>query len=102
FEARSTGHAVAQSLNALGTDIDPVDVEELDVRNRTTVQLFEDLVGLRALNLEAVVRAQDALTFRTRRRARIVLDADVPLAIGRAEQQPVRGRCAADEDELVL
>src|SRR5690606_28558829 len=102
LETRSAGHAVAQRLDLLRADVDPVDVEELDVRKRTAVQLLEDLVRLRTLDLVAVVRAQDALAFRTRRRTRVVLDAHVPLAVSGAEHQPVRGRSAADEDELVL
>ncbi len=76
-------------------------MEELDVRDRPAIHLLEDLRRLRPLDLVAVMRAQHPLALGARRRTRVVLDAHVPLAVGGAEQQPVRGRRAADEDELV-
>lgn len=102
FETGRAGHAVTQRLYFLRADIDPVDMEELDIRDRPTIHLLEDLRGIRSLDLVAVVGAKHTLAFRPRRRPRIMLDTHIPLAIGSAEHQPARGRSAADEDELVL
>ena len=56
FQSRSAGHAVPQRADLASRDVDDVHVEELDVRDRPAVQLFDDLLGVRALNLVAVNR----------------------------------------------
>jgi hypothetical protein len=93
---------VAQRLDALRADIDPLDVEELHVRNRAAVHLLKNLVGFRALDLEAVMRAVDRLAVGARHRTRVAVEADLPRADRLLELHPVGGGGAADEDELVL
>ena len=64
FQSRSAGHPVAQGLHALGADIDPIDMEELDVRYRAAVHLLKDLGGVRSLDLETVMGPVDGLAIR--------------------------------------
>src|SRR5690606_20704612 len=55
LETGRARHAVTQRLHAARADVDPVDVEELDVGDLRAVDLIEDLVRVRTLDLEAIV-----------------------------------------------
>jgi hypothetical protein len=101
FEARRAGHAVPQRLDAPRADLDPIHVEELDVGNRAAVDLIENLVGIRPLDLKPVMRAIDRLTVRTAVGARIVSQADFVLPDRLLEFHPIGRRGAADEHELI-
>ena len=93
---------MTQCLNTLGADVDPVDVEELDIRNRPTIDRGKDLVGLGPLDLEAIVGAIDRLAIGPRVGARIVVQADLPAADSGLKLDPVGGGGAADEHEFVF
>src|SRR5690606_28538389 len=94
LETGRARHAVTQRLHAPRADVDPVDVEELDVWDLRAVDLIEDLVRVRTLDLEAIVRAVDRLAVRPAFRARIVGEPDVVIADRRLEAHPVRRRGA--------
>ncbi len=57
FKTRSAGHAVPQRAHLASRDLDLAHVEELDFREWSAVQLLDDLLGVRSLNLVAVARA---------------------------------------------
>src|ERR1700761_4621334 len=67
LKARLTGHAVPERVNLTALDVDEVGAEELNVRDRPAVQLRNHLGGVRALDLEAGLRAGDGLAPRARR-----------------------------------
>ena len=70
-------------------------MEEFDVWNRAAIDLFENLVGIGALDLEAVMSAIDRLAVRAAVGARVVRQADFVLADCLLESHPVgRGRAA--------
>jgi hypothetical protein len=66
------------------------------------VDLVENLLGVRALHLEAVVAACDGLAARMGGRAVVADEVDLEAAGLAMKLQPVHGRCAADEQQLVL
>ena len=102
FEPGCAGHAVPERADLLAPDGDVVHVEELDVRNRPAVQLFEQLPRVRPLHLVAVVLAHDRGALRVRRRAVVAARLHVePAGLG-VELHPVHGRRAAHEVELVF
>src|SRR5690606_5057361 len=102
LEARRAGHAVAQRAHGLVADLHLAHVEELELVERGAVELLDHVPGLRALDLEAPRNAVHRLAHRAARRARIVDDVDVVLALLGLEHQPAGGRRAADIDELFL
>ena len=102
FEPRRAGHAVAQRAHLAAGDVEPVDVEELDVGDRPAVHLLQHLGRVGALDLVAVVHAVDLLAVGARGRARVAAELDVVLAERGVELDPVGGRRAADQDELGL
>ena len=83
-------------------DVDRVHVEELDVRDRAAVEALQDLGRVRALDLEAIVPADDRLAAGDRGRSIVAGELDLPAAGLRVELHPVDGRRAADQIELVL
>src|SRR5690606_21773649 len=89
LEAGHTSHAVPQRPHAPGTDVDPVDMEELDVGDGAAVDLLEDLVRFRTLDLEAVMRAVDRLAVRAAVGAGIVREPYLVRADCRLESHPV-------------
>jgi hypothetical protein len=93
---------VPERANLLAPDGDGVHVEELDVRNRPAVQLFEQLPRVRPLHLVAVVLTHDGRAFGVRRRAVVAAHLHVEAAGLGVELHPVDGRRAAHEIELVF
>src|SRR5665213_564528 len=93
---------MSQGGYAARANIDRGDAEELYIRDRPAIHFLEDLAGIRSLNLEAVMAAQYALSFGTRRRAWVIFQAHIPFAIGCAEHQPVGYGGAANENEFIL
>ncbi|MEI9886115.1 MAG: hypothetical protein WDN08_06365 [Rhizomicrobium sp.] len=92
---------MAQGADLAAGDVDRVHVEELDIGERPAVELADHLLGIGALDLIAVELAHHRLAHRARRRAVVLLDADVVAAGRGVELDPVRGRGAADEHQLV-
>ena len=70
--------------------------------NAAAVELLDDVLRVRTLDLVAVELAEDRLAHGPRRRTVVVLDLDVIVAGLGVELDPVRGRVAADEDQGVL
>src|SRR5262249_36019326 len=68
-EAGRAGHAVAQSADSAARDFDPVHVEELDVGDRSAIELFDHVLRVRTLNLVTVVIADHRLAAGDRRGA---------------------------------
>jgi hypothetical protein len=77
-------------------------MEELHIGDRAAVDLVEDLVGLRSLDLEAIVRAVDCFAVGAAVGARVVREPHFPLADRLLEPHPVRSRRSTDEHELIL
>ena len=101
LEARRAGHAVAQRAHLTASDVDVAHVEELDVRHRAAVQLFNDGLRVGALDLVAVVLAHHWLAHRARGRTVVLDDLDVEAPRLGVEHDPVGRRSAADEHVLV-
>src|SRR5699024_6093996 len=59
LETRGASHAVAQRAHTRPGDVEVAHVEELDLLERTAVELLDDRPGVRPLDLEAVVVAGD-------------------------------------------
>ena len=77
-------------------------MEKLDVRERSAIQFFDDFLGIRSLNLVAVILRTTALP-PVREGDRSSLD-DVHLVsagLG-VELDPVDGRCASNKHQVVL
>src|SRR5690606_19096942 len=100
FEARRAGHAVAQRADGLVADLHRRHVEELELVERSAVELLDHVPGARALDLEAPRNAVDRLAHRAARAAVVVDDLDVVAAGLTVEPQPVGGRRTADVNEL--
>jgi hypothetical protein len=93
---------VTKRAHLAAADVHDVHVEELDVGNRTAVQLLDQFRRVGALDLEAVVLADDGLAFGASRRAVVLRGLDVePASLG-VELNPVRRRRAPDEQQAVL
>ena len=93
---------MAQAAHLAALDVDGVHREELHVGDRAAVDLVEDLLGVRSLDLEAVVAARDGLAARMRGRAVIANEVDLEAAGLAVELQPVHRGRAAHEQQLVL
>jgi hypothetical protein len=74
-----------------------VGVEELDVVERTAIELLDDLLGGRSLDLEPVLLAHNRLAHRRRGGALVPFDLDVVVTGLGVEVKPVRHRRPADE-----
>ena len=70
--------------------------------NGAAVELLDDVLRVRALDLIAVILADHRLAHRARWRAVIVFDLDVVFAGLGVELDPVGSRIAADEDQAVF
>jgi hypothetical protein len=93
---------VAQRPGLLPGEVHDAHPEELDVLERTSVELLQDLPRIRALYLEPPDPPGDGLAHRPHRRPVVLVDLDVvPPHLG-LELEPVRRGRAADEHELVL
>src|SRR6185437_10628363 len=66
LESRLPRHSVAQTSDLPTFDVDDAHVEELDLRQRSAVELRQNLRGVRTLDLESVVAAVHGLTARIR------------------------------------
>src|SRR5690606_17668209 len=102
LETGSARHAVPEGADRAAADLHRAHVEELELLDRAAVQLLDELPRVRALDLEAIALTDDGLAHRTRRRAVVFLDLDVVAARLRVEHDPIRRRCTADVDQLVL
>src|SRR5204863_3571252 len=102
FQTGSARHAVTKRTDVASADLDDIHVEELDVGNRTAIQLRDELRGVGSLNLKAIGLAVNSLSFGIARRAIVLFDLDVVSAGRRMEFNPGCRRRAADIDELVL
>ena len=91
-----------QAADAASLDVDRVHVEELHLRQRPAIEPLEQLLGVRPLNLVAVVPADDRLAARMRWRALVAGGLDLVAAGLRVELDPVHGGSAPDEQQLVL
>ena len=77
-------------------------VEELQLFERTTVQLLDDIPGARSLDLKTPYRSRDGLAHRPRRRAVVEFEVNVVAAVLGLEAKPVGCRRTADVNELFL
>ena len=102
LEAGRAGHAVTQAAHLAALDVDRVHREELHVGDRTAVDLVENLPGVRALHLEAIVPARDGLAARMRGRTIVADEIHLEAAGLGMELQPVHRRRTADEHQFVL
>src|SRR3954466_2478295 len=93
---------MAQRTDLLAVDLDVAHVEELDLAVGAAIQLLNQLLGLRALDLEAPHRAGDRLAHRPHRGAIVHLHLDVELAAFAVVLEPVGSRRATDEYQAVL
>ena len=99
FEPRRARHAVAQRLDPPPADIDPVHVEEFDVRHRAAVCAVQHFRRIRPLDLETVVPPRHRPAHRPRRRAVVPADDDVVAAGLGVELEPGDARRPADQVE---
>ncbi len=90
-QAWRAGHTVSERAHLAARDVDHADVEELDIRG-----------GVRPLDLESVVAPDHGLAARVRGRAVVADVVDFEAACLDLELDPVHGRRAADEQQLVL
>ncbi len=88
---------MTQGADLTAADVDLVHEEELDLGDRAAVQLLDHVLGVRALDLEAVVVTVHSPAHGGRRRAIVAADVDVPLAFLGLELDPVHRRGAAHE-----
>jgi hypothetical protein len=93
---------VAQAAHLAARDIDRVQGEKFHLGDRAAIELFENLPGVGALNLIAVVAARHRLAAGPRGRTVVALHLDVELAGLAVELNPIDVGRAADEIELVL
>ena len=66
------GHPVPQRLHFFGTHIDPIHMEERNIRHRATIDFFKNRRRIRTLDLETVMGAQYPLAIRAAVGARIM------------------------------
>jgi hypothetical protein len=93
---------VTEGADLLARDRELAHVEEAHLLERPAVELLDDLPGVGALDLEAVVLAVHGGTVRAGRRTVVVAELDVVAAGLGVELQPVRAGSAADVHVLVL
>ena len=91
-------HAMSTPLASL-LDANPRTASE---HRATAIELLDDVLGLGALNLEAIELAADGVAVRTRRRAVVIGRGDVVATGLGVELHPVARRRAADDDEAVF
>ena len=99
FETRCAGHSVTQRHD-LREPMLILSTWKNFTSGSGRRAVFEDLVGVGTLDLEAIVGAVDSLAVGAAVRTRIVLEAYVPFAVGCLEQDPVGGRRTAHQDEF--
>src|SRR6185312_1252223 len=102
LQARGAGHAVPQGAYPLAANVDRVHGEELDVGNRSAVQLVEDLLRIRALHLVAVVAARDGLALRIAGGTIVTDHVDLEAAGLAVELDPAHRRRTAGDQQLIL
>jgi hypothetical protein len=102
LEAGHTRHAVTQGRDRPTRHRDLTDVEELDVGYGPTVELLEDLGGVRALDLVPVVAPHDPAAAGARRRPVVTLQGHVEVTGLGVELDPVHGGHPPDHVEAIL
>ena len=102
FEARRARHAVTQRAHGLAGDVHRAHVEELELFERATVQLFDHCPGIRTLDLEAPFLARYRLAHRPHRRTVVEFDRHIIAAGFTMITQPVRRRRAANIGERLF
>src|SRR6185369_17040388 len=90
FQTGSAGHTVTQCAYLATFNVDVTHVEEFNFRNGGAVQLAQNIVGIRALNLESILGADHGLASRIARGALIACGLHVVSAGSRMEFNPVR------------
>ena len=93
---------MTQGLDASRADVDPIDMKELHFRDGTAVDPVEDLVGVRTLDLEAVMRAINRLAVGAGIGPRIVCQANLVVVDRLLELDPVGRRRTANQHEFIL
>jgi hypothetical protein len=92
---------VAQRAHFAAGNGDEAHIEEFDIRERAAVDLLDDRLGIRPLDLEAVELAHHRFSHRPGRRTVILHDLYVVAAGLGVKHDPVRRRSAAHEDEFI-
>ncbi len=102
LETRLAGHAMAQRADLAALDGHLGHVEELQLGQRRAVQLVDHILGLGALDLEAVELAGHCVAVRARRRTVVVVHLHVVATGLGVELHPVDRRGAAHDHEAVF